>query len=136
MKYAIVTLLLTLTCVVSADQTGKESFWDHNGSLMRLQASGPSRVFSYEVPSQKMHKTGVRKGTVLFTGYRHDDLYTGTSRVFSRYCEEPLEYQVQGRVVNEKYIVLYGQREVYAPGCIPTGRMTQDKLEFIYKFAR
>ena len=111
-----------------------DSFWNHNGSLMRLHASGNERVFEYEVPSPKMRATGVQKGTILFYGVRQGNRYVGTARVFSRDCSVPLEYRVEGRVVTEKYVVLSGQREVYAPGCVPTGRMIEDMLEFRYKF--
>ena len=47
-----------------------DSFWDHNGSTMRLVANGNERQFVYEVPSKRMYNTGVRRGNVLFNGYK------------------------------------------------------------------
>jgi len=110
-----------------------DSFWNHNGSLMRLRASDNVRVFAYEVPNPQMQATGVQKGTILFNGVRQGNRYFGTARVFSQYCNAPLEYSVEGHVVTETHVVLTGQREIYAAGCIPTGRMIQDMLEFRYR---
>jgi len=110
-----------------------DSIWEHNGSLMRLQASGNTREFVYEVPNPRIGATGVQRGTILFNGVRQGNRYFGTARVFSQYCNAPLEYSVEGNVVAEKLVILTGQREVYATGCVPTGRMTQDTLEFRYR---
>lgn len=109
-----------------------DSFWNHNGSLMRLRASDHVRVFEYEIPAPKINFSGVQRGTVLFNGMRQDNRYTGIARVFSKYCDAPLEYRVEGRALTETYIVLTGQREIYTVGCVPTGRLTQDTLEFTY----
>lgn len=99
---------------------------------MRLQAYGNDRVFSYEVPTNRMVGAGAAPGTILFDGVRQGNKYYGTARVFSKYCAVPIEYSVIGTVVTERKVVLRGTRESYAAGCRPTGRYTTDVLEFNY----
>lgn len=110
-----------------------DSLWIHNGSVMRLHADGNSREFVYEEPSSRMRHAGVSSGDTLFEGTRDGNRYYGTARVFSKDCDHPLEFEVSGNVVSEKHVVLHGTREIFAKGCRPTGRMTDDTLEFRYK---
>lgn len=131
LKAMLMLVALTgLSSVAMAD-----SYWNHNGSLMRLTADGNSRAFYYETPTSKMQSTGVTSGTLLFDGQRQGNKYYGTARVFSKYCDEPLQYSVQGKVKNETTIVLTGKREVFGAGCRPTGKMTTDKLVFTYRYS-
>ncbi|MDO4699993.1 MAG: hypothetical protein Q4A69_04860 [Moraxella sp.] len=129
-KTFMLTVLTALSGVAMAD-----SYWNHNGSTMRLVADGNERAFYYEIPSSKMKGTGVTAGTLLFDGYRQGNKYYGTARVFSKYCDDPLQYPVQGTVKNETTVVMTGRREVYAAGCRPTGKMTTDKLVFTYQYS-
>ncbi len=117
---------------VSAPSADTGSYWDHNGSLMRLRASGNDRIIEYLIPSPTMKEAGVEKGTLLFRGVRQGDRYVGTARVFSKHCTNPIEYHVDGRVVSEQSIILTGRREVYDEGCIPSGSFKEDTLEFRY----
>lgn len=126
-NFLICSLSVLFACNAFAD-----SYWNHNGSIMRLSSSGNHRIFSYEIPSNKMLKTGVSKGTMLFDGRRIGNKYAGIAKVFSEYCVNPLSYQVSGYVVNERKVVLSGTREIYAENCIATGRYTTDSLEFNY----
>jgi len=113
-----------------------DSFWDHNGSLMRLEADGQQRVFTYEEPRPVLRRAGVRAGTVLFDGRNEGNYYVGRARRFSRYCEAPLVYQVEGPVVDGgSRIVMRGTREVYASGCRATGRVVEDELVFTYSWS-
>lgn len=112
-----------------------DSYWNHNGSLMRLIANGNSRAFVYAVPRDVLVQAGVQAGTLLFDGERQGNRYYGISRVFSRYCEAPLEYEVEGYVTNgDLRVVLTGSREVYGEGCRPTGSITTDILIFDYEY--
>lgn len=133
----IATLLGTGLCaMLLATQAWADSFWDHNGSLMRLQANGTQRVFTYEEPRPLMRRAGVSPGTVLFDGRNVGDYYVGRARRFSKYCEAPLAYDVEGPVTdNGMKIVMRGEREVYAKGCQPTGRFVEDVLVFTYEWA-
>lgn len=127
-KSILMVALLGLSGLAFAD-----SFWLHNGSVMRLVADGNEREFYYETPSKTMRGAGVDSGTLLFNGVRQGNQYRGTMRVFSKYCDKPLEYTVQGTVKNERTIVMKGKREVYAKGCRPTGKFKTDTLTFTYQ---
>jgi hypothetical protein len=117
MKYLFATTaLLGMIGTASAD-----SCWTHNGSLMRLEASGKNRTFSYEVPRPGIWARGVAPGTELFTGITTGQFYVGTARVFTPYGAR--EYQVSGPVApSQTEVRLYGQ----------TGVATLDALVFNY----
>ena len=110
-----------------------DSCWNHNGSIMRLTATGQTRAFSYETPRQVLRDAGVRSGTLLFDGRNTGGYYTGTARVFSKFCPgSPLEYHVEGPVSNNQTkVTVRGTREVFR-GCQPTGTYTTDTLVFTY----
>ncbi len=113
-----------------------DSYWDHNGSLMRLHADGMQRVFTYEEPRPLIRRAGVTRGTVLFDGRNIGDYYVGRARRFSKHCESPLVYEVEGPVTdNGMRIVMRGERQVYASGCQPTGRVVEDVLVFTYEWS-
>ncbi|MFP3920374.1 MAG: hypothetical protein ACLFPA_00650 [Dichotomicrobium sp.] len=112
------------------------SYWNHNGSLMRLEADGERRMFTYEEPRQVLRRAGVRVGTVLFDGRNTGDYYVGRARRFSKHCDDPLVYQVEGPVTDGgTKIVMRGTREVYASGCRPTRRTVEDVLVFTYEWS-
>lgn len=125
---ALVLALWVLPAPAAAD-----SCWTHNGSMMRLQAQGANRWFSYENPRQGLRGSGVGRGTLLFNGQKNGEWYSGTSRVFSSAClGAPLEYYVEGPVLqNPLRVVLRGTREVHQ-NCVFTGDVTYDELVFVY----
>lgn len=110
-----------------------DSCWNHNGSIMRLQAQGNQRWLSYEVPRNVLAQAGVRRGTLLFNGVKSGNWYSGTARVFSKHCPgSPLEYFVEGPVREDQLqVTVRGMREVYQR-CSPTGRYKTDVLVFTY----
>lgn len=110
-----------------------DSCWDHNGSIMRLQAQGNQRWLSYEVPRNVLRNAGVHSGTLLFNGTKNGNWYSGTARVFSKFCPgNPLEYFVEGPVRGDQLqVTVRGNREVFNR-CQPTGRYTTDTLVFTY----
>lgn len=131
-KYLLLLLLPFISHSAFAD-----SFWNHNGSIMRLVAHGNERAFVYEVPSKQMYNAGVRKGRVLFNGYKNGDKYFGTSTVFSKNCYYDLAYKVSGNVYEGPRVVLQGSRTEYDTRngqCKPTGRLVSDKLVFTYMY--
>jgi hypothetical protein len=123
-----VVAAVSLTTAALAD-----SCWDHNGSLMRLRASGNQRWFHYEAPKASLAAAGVRPGTLLFNGVKSGNWYSGTSRVFSKSCPgSPLEYYVEGPVSSDQTrIRMTGTRDAN-DNCEPTGNMTTDTLVFTY----
>lgn len=126
----IAIFALGLVSMLGATRAMADSFWQHNGSLMRLQANGNQRVISYEQPSARMWGAGVRPGTVLFDGIRQGNQYYGQARVFSKDCPTALRYRVQGVVQQESTIVLTGNRLSFGAGCQPNGRVRTDTLVF------
>lgn len=131
-RFSIFVILFLFSSFSYAD-----SYWNHNGSLMRLQAEGNQRFFYYQAPRKGMVEQGVKPNTLLFNGYVENDHYYGVARVFSKHCPEaPLEYSVEGSVINDAKglrIVLKGFRPVYKK-CIETGQRKEDRLEFIYQY--
>ena len=131
--YAPAMAALALILVLEASPVRADSCWDHNGSIMRLQAQGNQRWLSYEVPRNVLRKAGVRPGTLLFNGVKQGNWYAGTAHVFSKYCPgNPLEYSVEGPVRGDQLqVTVQGTREVYQQ-CRPTGRYKTDTLVFTY----
>lgn len=121
-----------------ASLTFADSFWDHNGSVMRLVENGNERMFLYEIPTQRMMKTGVGRGTILFDGHKNGDKYFGTSNVFSKNCFHDLTYKVSGTVNSGPKVVLIGKRDEYKTSnndCKATGKVVTDKLVFTYMYS-
>ena len=124
-------LLVIAAMAISAGSALADSCWDHNGSVMRLKASGNERAFFYESPRSGLWDVGVRPGTLLFNGVKTGNWYSGTARVFSAGCA-PLEYFVEGPVrTDQLQVTVTGERAVYAQ-CAFTGRYTTDVLVFTY----
>ena len=119
--------------ILGVSDARADSCWDHNGSLMRLQASGNERWFYYEIPRQVLRYAGVQRGTLLFNGRKNGNWYSGIARRFSKYCPgTPLEYYVEGPVRGDQLqVTVRGTREVYKQ-CQPTGRYANDTLVFTY----
>ncbi len=110
-----------------------DSCWMHNGSVMRLQASGDQRWFTYEAPRSGLYAAGVQPGTLLFNGTKSGNWYSGLSRVFSSACPgNPLEYWVEGPVTqNSTRVTMTGTREK-SVNCVSTGQVVTDTLVFTY----
>ncbi len=77
--------------------TRNTSYWNHNGSVVYLIATGNKREFYYSQPRPGMVAQGVTPGTLLFTGYVSGSGYRGTAFLFSARCG-PRSYAVSGKV--------------------------------------
>ncbi len=130
-KALVITALTTGLTGVSGAQA--DSCWNHNGSIMRLQADGNNRWLSYEIPRNVLANAGVRRGTLLFNGVKSGNWYSGTARVFSKHCPgTPQEYFVEGPVREDQLqVTVHGTREIHQR-CLPTGRHKTDTLVFTY----
>jgi len=117
-------LVLLLGLCATAAQA--DSLWDHNGSVMSLEASAADRKFVYSVPRAGLP---VKVGTVLFSGKRIGDEYAGTAHRFSSKC--PVRsYPVRGPVAeDQKTITLQGQAPRIDDNCKVAGSF-QDTLIF------
>jgi len=127
-------VLLALLLTLFAPFARADSFWDHNGSVMRLQADGAYRWITYERPRAGIAAEGVSPGTLLFDGVRQGDRYSGTARVFSSVCAAPMAYRMDGYVVNNSLIVLEGSRPEFR-NCRATGEYRYERLEFSYLYS-
>lgn len=131
--FAVLCLMTVAQPTVFVSMAAADSCWTHNGSIMRLQARGNQRWLYYENPRQVLRNAGVGPGTLLFYGVKNGNWYSGTARVFSRFCAgNPLEYYVEGPVRGDQLqVTVSGTREVHQQ-CAPTGRMVSDTLVFTY----
>jgi hypothetical protein len=109
------------------------SLWEHNGSIVSLEANGKSRKFHYEVAKQGLLAVGVRKGTLLFEGQSDGQRYVGTAYVFTPKCG-PAPYQVSGPILAAgRTVEMEGQApSVDERTCRVVGSI-DDRLVFIYR---
>lgn len=108
---------------------GSPGTWDHNGSVMRLEADGATRRFTYMNPRKGLHEVGVNGDTILFDGRREGNRYVGTARWFSKACGQQ-EFPVTGTVsADERRVELSGQAPRVDGKCRKTGAVTE-KLVF------
>lgn len=92
---------------VPAPASRAASFWDHNSSVVALEASGNRRRFVYHHPRRGMAEAGARPGSLLFEGARMRDSYSGTAYVFAGRCGR-YDYPVSGIVQNDRRVVMNG----------------------------
>ena len=120
---AIVVLASTLSWPAMS-----ASLWQHNGSIVSLEASGTARKFSYETPRPGLN---VSPGALLFDGVKNGDTYSGTAFEFSRSCP-PAGYQVSGSVSsNQQVVTMTGDAPVRDTACKIVGSKPSD-LVFTY----
>lgn len=133
-KALLAALMAFVGFGAGADVARADSYWNHNGSVMRLVAyGGNGRTFYYQAPRQGMAQVGVRPGTLFFDGRRDGDSYSGTARVFSAQCG-PMTFQISGYVASETRVVLEGWRPVFR-NCRATGETKWDQLVFDYMYS-
>ncbi len=108
---------------------GGSTAWNHNGSVMRLEANGAERRFIYEVPRPGMVNAGARPGDVVFAGRRDGATYSGTAYMFSKSCGQ-VGYPVAGNVSpDEQGVVLEGQAPRLGSDCAVKS-YRRDRLKF------
>lgn len=96
----------------------RQSFWDHNGSLMRLDRQGNARRFYYQRPSSRMARAVSIVDRLLFTGRQSGNRYSGTAYVFSSRCRRKFGYQVSGELsAGGKRLVMRGAAPVIGSNC-------------------
>lgn len=96
---ACIATLFQITSL-SVAQSQPASLWQHNNSVVALYASGPAREFRYHEPRVGMQQEGVDPGTVLFSGIKSGNTYSGTAFIFSRRCGAH-PYQVSGTITDD-----------------------------------
>lgn len=107
------------------------SIWNHNGSMVRLEASADVRRFVYLRVREGMRQAGVSPGTLLFEGRRTGNVYSGTAYVFNRNCG-PAAYRVSGFVLNDTRIVISGRAPRVSQKTCEVLSYKDDELVFEY----
>lgn len=116
---------------VPADANGSDTYWDHNGSRMRLHVEGATIRIFYEVPRAGMVAEGVRPQTLFFDGKRDGNKIDGAARVFSRKCGSPSTFEISGVIADGQKILLDGRRPSFV-NCMATSQMRDEHLAFTY----
>ena len=93
--------------VISKAGQGPISLWNHDGSIVRLEAVGRARRFYYVEPRAGL---SARSGDIAFEGVREGPAYSGRAFQFSENCA-PLAYQAKGSVSpDESYVKMGGYK--------------------------
>ena len=105
------------------------TWWNHNGSVMRLVAEGPVRRMYYETPRAFIIASGGRAGSILFEGRRQREAYTGVAYTIRSKCGR-IPFSVSGTVSpDQRQIVLTGSNPILDNDCQVTG-YKDDRLVF------
>jgi hypothetical protein len=126
---AAAILLVAASHTILVAEPRPRTDWEHNGSLMYLEASGNVREFYYARPRPGMAEAGARPGSLLFSGEVVDGGYQGTAYIFSPRCGK-LSYYVSGPILNNyRRVVMRGQAPRVNAACQVIGEVT-DVLVF------
>ena len=119
---------LVLLFVFLSTEVRAKSLWEHNGSIVYLEAEGLFRRFYYEIPRSELP---VDPGSPLFHGQRRGNRYVGTAYVFSAECGA-IGYPVSGTVsADQLKITMRGKAPVRDSDCNIV-RFRLDNLVFTY----
>ena len=117
---------------IFAGVAAAQSLWNHNGSVVQLEARGAERQFYYLNPRPGLP---VPPKALLFRGRKTGDQYSGTAYVFSTRCGSS-GYPVQGVVgMDQRTVTMYGQAPLRDQNCRVTGHRA-DTLVFTFRDAR
>lgn len=123
-KLAALSALVALPAFMALPNIAyANSFWEHNGSRMKLEENGTSRKIIYEQPRSGLAGAGVKPGTVLFDGeVKSDGRMSGYAKLFRKGCN-PIDYYVEGAFDQSNgTLLLQGQAPIYSgEGCKITG---------------
>jgi hypothetical protein len=121
---------LSLFLLVVPVAAQSQSLWEHNGSIVSLQADGANRQFTYSSPRAGLPVTS---GTLLFSGRKSGDTYSGTAYLFSNKCGT-IGYAVQGPVSNsDKTVTMYGKKPRRDGSCRVVSSDEVDVLVFNFQ---
>jgi hypothetical protein len=98
------------------------SYWRHDTSVIRLDASGPTRKFVFYEPSAAMNALGARQGFIRFEGRVSSGGYAGKAVLFTEKCGQH-SYQVTGKIENnDERVTLTGQAPRFDSKCNEAGK--------------
>jgi formylglycine-generating enzyme required for sulfatase activity len=120
---------LTLAVFFISTAADAASLWDHNGSVVSLEANGAIRKFHYTKPKPGLPVTN---GTLLFDGRKDGNNYSGTAYIFNRKCG-PRGYSVSGPVSeDQRTVTMRGQAPRLDLNCKVIG-YKDDRLVFTFQ---
>ena len=112
-----------------AQSQSTSSLWEHNGSVVRLNADADKREFYYQQPRQGMVQARAKEGALLFNGTAVNGHYQGTAYIFKAGCGQ-FPYPVSGPIQNDyRRVVLKGQAPKVGSDCQIRGQVA-DTLVF------
>lgn len=98
------------------------SYWAHNGSIVRLEASRTVRRFTFYKVSEPMAAIGAKAGSLRFEGHIAGETYAGEAILYTEKCGT-FRYQVSGRIENnDERVVLTGQAPKLNSACREIGK--------------
>jgi hypothetical protein len=117
--------------ITPSPPTSSVAHWIHNGSIVRLTASGTKREFYYISPRQGLLDVGVQQGALLFSGNRSGNSYTGTAYIFTKRCG-PVAYAVAGEVgTDDRSVTMRGRAPRVDTNCHVVSTK-DDTLTFVF----
>jgi hypothetical protein len=111
------------------------TYWDYEGSLLRLGATpdSRSRVFYVYRPNGAMKAEGAQPGELFFTGQRIGNRYEGTAYAFAGRCGR-FPYPVVGKVLDDRTVVISGQKPNIDPSSCQSRTPAFTQFELQYRF--
>jgi hypothetical protein len=111
------------------------SYWDYEGSLLRLDATpdSRSRVFYVYRPNGAMKAEGAQPGELFFTGQRIGNRYEGTAYAFAGRCGR-FAYPVVGNILDDRTIMISGQKPNIDPSSCQRRTPVVTQFELQYRF--
>jgi hypothetical protein len=110
-----------------------DTFWDLNGSLMRLQVRGGEFIMRYEVPRIGLLQVGVQPGDVVLIGRGEPGgMVVGTAYIHTIECGK-IPYQVQGRGAHQTIYVTGNRPLVGLWSCQLYPMSVLEQMTFVYR---
>lgn len=98
------------------------SYWQNDGSIVRLEASKLIRKFVFYRPSDAMRALNATEGSLRFEGQISGNSYSGTAYLYSEKCGR-FPYPVTGTIENNsERVVLTGEAPRLDVQCKETGK--------------
>lgn len=105
------------------------TYWNHNGSVVYLEADGNKRRFYYLKPREGMLEAGASPNSLLFQGEAIGNRYVGEAFIFRRNCGQ-FGYHVEGPIINDgRGVLLVGKAPRVNASCLVIGTIS-DRLLF------
>jgi hypothetical protein len=110
-----------------------DSFWDLNGSVMRLQVRGDEFIMRYEVPRIGLLQVGVQPGDVVLIGRGEPSgMVVGTAYIHTIECGK-IPYEVQGHGAHQTIYVAGNRPRIGLWTCQLYPMSVVEQMTFVYR---